>query len=164
MNLVTTIKSCLHFILHGISLLVLILGTLENFFDQGGHLEYGTYFDKRAKKYVAWYEKILLFMVSMCFLPFLNSFTRFFFLYEVSFLCYRAFKKVQNFRILMVFATVNGIIIKNIIFFMICIGSLSNYWVNQGFVLEFQQFFSKCQKKKTSKMFFLPYDQKWLKF
>ena len=53
MNLVTTIKSCLHFILHGISLLVLILGTQENFFDQGGHLEYGTYFDKRAKKYVA---------------------------------------------------------------------------------------------------------------
>ena len=42
-----------YFILHGISLLVLILGTLENIFDQGGHLEYGTYFDKRAKKYIA---------------------------------------------------------------------------------------------------------------
>ena len=46
MNLVTTIKSCLHFILHGISLLVLILGTLENIFDQGGYLEYGAFLPK----------------------------------------------------------------------------------------------------------------------
>ena len=48
-NPVTTIKSCLHFILHGISLLVLILGTLENIFDQGGHLEYGAFFAKGQK-------------------------------------------------------------------------------------------------------------------
>ena len=48
-NPVTTIKSCLYFILHGISLLVLILGTLENIFDQGGHLEYGAVFGKGQK-------------------------------------------------------------------------------------------------------------------
>ena len=121
-------------------------------------------FWQKGKKICSMIWKNLTFYGFYVFFALFEQFYKiFFFLYEVSFLCYRAFKKVQNFRILMVFATVNGIIIKNIIFFMICIGSLSNYWVNQGFVLEFQQFFSKCQKKHR-KCFFLPYDQKWLKF
>ena len=41
-----TIRSCLHFILYGFSLLFLILGTLENIFNQSGHLKYGAFFAK----------------------------------------------------------------------------------------------------------------------
>ena len=59
-NPVNTLKSCLYFILHGISLLVLILGTLENIFDQGGHLEYGAVLDHLSVSLICLYFFVIV--------------------------------------------------------------------------------------------------------